>query len=241
MKKLESLSAFQARTGGFIFDSLPHGGALQTNENLSRKVDGSGKMKPFAGNTVVFPLPEAVKRELGQVQERLYQSCAPALAEPLEASSFHITLHDLLSGEPDQALRDRIDGMRCAVLTCLEKISEDGGPIRLQSTALFNMVNTSMVLGFAPADEASCTRLMTCYELLQEIVPLSYPLTPHVTIAYFRPGTICAGLVEALREAVDETAGREAIRMELSTQVVEYHLFSDMNHYWRERSKTGRT
>ena len=65
MKKLESLSAFQARTGGFIFDSLPHGGALQTNENLSRKVDGSGKMKPFAGNTVVFPLPEAVKRELG--------------------------------------------------------------------------------------------------------------------------------------------------------------------------------
>lgn len=235
MKNLESLLAFQARTAGFIYDSLPHSGGLQTNANLSLKIDGDGKMAPFAGNTVVFPLPEEARQEIGQIQKRLYQTCAPALAEPLEVSSFHITLHDLLNGKPSQDLHDRINGMRNTVLECLEKISEDGGTISLQSTALFNMVNTSMVLGFAPVDEASCARLMTYYEMLQEVVYLPYPLTPHVTAAYFRSGTISTGLAEKLRDVVDEAGRRERIRIDLPVETIEYQLFSDMNHYWKEQ------
>ena len=235
MRNSESLPAFQARTAGFIYNSLPHSGGLQTNANLSMKIDGGGRMAPFAGNTVVFPLPEEARQEIGQIQERLYQTCAPALAEPLEVSSFHITLHDLLNGTPSPELYDRINGMRNAVLECLKEISEDGGTVSLQSTALFNMVNTSMVLGFAPADEISCSRLMTYNEMLQEFVYLPYPLTPHVTVSYFRPGTVSAGLVEKLRGVVDGAGRREHIRIDLPVETIEYQLFSDMNRYWKEQ------
>ena len=234
MKKLEKLSAFQARTAGFTSDSLPHGGGLETNANLSLKVGIDGKMEPFMGNTVVFPLPEETKREIGRMQEELYRTCAPALAEPLEVSSFHITLHDLLSGKPDRDLRDRIDYVRSAALECVRKIAGTGEVICLRSTALFNMVNTSMVLGFAPADEDSCERLMTYYEMLQKVVCLNYPLTPHVTLAYFRPGVIPAEFVEKLRAVVDKIGQREKIFVEIPVEKVEYQLFSDMNHYWRD-------
>lgn len=233
MKELENLSAFQARTAGFTSDSLPHDGGLQTSANLPLKVGPDGKMEPFIGNTVVFPLPEEARQEIGRIQKRLYQTCATALAEPLKVSSFHLTLHDLLSGKPNRDLRKRMDCMRGAALACVQQITQTGETVRLHTTALFNMVNTSMVLGFAPADEASCGRLMAYYEMFQKVVCLNYPLTPHVTVAYFRPGIIPAKSVEKLREVVNEIGQREKTVMDLPAETLEYQLFSDMNHYWR--------
>lgn len=234
MTELENLSAFLARTSGFTSDSLPHSGGLDTSPGLSLKVRPDGSMKPFMGNTVVFPLPEQAKQEIGRIQDRLYQACAPALAEPLTVSSFHITLHDLLSGTPTQSLSGRVARVREPALACLERISAKRETVCLRSTALFNMVNTSMVLGFAPADETSCERLMTYYEMLQAVVPLGYPLTPHVTVAYFRPGAVTAELTERLREAAAEAGQRKKLFVKLSTEALELQLFSDMNHYWAD-------
>lgn len=233
MREPESLSAFLERTAGFTADSLPHSGGLQTNGRLPLKAAADGRLEPYIGNTVVFPLPEQVRREIGLIQRRLYQSCAPALAEPLEQASFHITLHDLLSGKPDRELRERMDRVSASALDRIRQIRETGETVRLRSTALFNMVGSSMVLGFAPAEEESCKRLMTYYALLQEAVCLDYPLTPHVTVAYFRPGHIGAEMVERLRAVVDEVKGQKRIEIELCAETVEYQLFSDMNHYWR--------
>lgn len=234
MKELETLSAFRERTAGFTTDSLPHSGGLQTNDRLRLKVAANGEMEPFIGNTVVFPLPEQVRQEIDLIQRRLYQTCASALAQPLEEAAFHITLHDLLSGKPTRELRDRMDRVRTSALDRVRQITEKDETVRLHSTALFNMVGTSMVLGFAPMEEESCKRLMSYYALLQEAVCLDYPLTPHVTVAYFRPGDIEAETVEKLRAVVDEVNGQERIELELSVKTVEYQLFSDMNHYRRE-------
>ena len=233
MKELESLSAFQARTGAFIYDSLPHGRDLETSAGLALKVGSGGRMEPFMGSTVVFPLPEPARQAVARIQERLYRTCAPALAEPLEPSSFHVTLHDLLNGKPARALEERVSHMRDAALARVRQIAERRETVLLRSTALFNMVNTSMVLGFAPADEESCERLMAYYEMMQEIVPLNYPLTPHVTVAYFRPGTISAEAVEQLREAAGEVGRWEKLQITLPVEALEYQEFSDMNHYWR--------
>lgn len=235
MKELESLSAFLERTTGFTADSLPHSGGLQTNAHLSLKVAADGKMEPFMGNTVVFPLSEQVKQEIGLIQRRLYQTCASVLAEPLEETSFHMTLHDLLSGKPTRELKDRIDCMKEPAWNCVRQISDKGETVYFHSTALFNMVGTSMVLGFAPTEEESCRRLMAYYALLQEVVHLDHPFTPHVTVAYFRPGSIAPEMVEKLRAVVDEVKGQQRVKIELTTKTLEYQLFSDMNHYWRER------
>ena len=210
MKGLESLAAFRTRTEGFIYDSLPRGG-FETSGNLPLKVSTGGEMEPFMGNTAVFSLPDGVKQKIARIQDRLYRTCAPVLAEPLEASSFHITLHDLLNGKPSRELRDRVAQTREAALAVVREIRGKHETVRLHSTALFNMVNTSMVLGFAPADEESCGRLMAYYGMLQEIVRLDYPLTPHVTVAYFRPGVISAEWTEALRDAADKIGQLERI------------------------------
>lgn len=233
MKKLETLSMFWERTAGFVSDSLPHNRGFQTNDNLPLKISPDGKMEPFIGNTVVFPLPEHVRQEIGSVQARLHHSCAPVLAEPLEVLSFHITLHDLLSGKPSQELNDRINCAQGPALKYLKQITQKHETVRLHSTALFNMVGSSMVLGFAPADEESCNRLMTYYELLQEVVHLNYPLTPHVTVSYFRPGYITAEFVEKLQTVINEVNNQQSrIDVELPVETLEYQLFSDMNHYW---------
>ena len=47
------------------------------------------------------------------------------------------------------------------------------------------MVNTSLVLCFEPETDEDCQKLMSYYEMFQKVVPLSYPLTPHITLAYF--------------------------------------------------------
>lgn len=234
MQELESLSAFLERTSGFTADSLPRSGGLQTSSNLPLKVGTGGKLQPFLGSTVVFPLPEEVRRKISWVQDLLYRTCAPALAEPLDPASFHITLHDLLNGTPTQDLERRISRMREPALDCIRRIAESGETVCLRSTALFNMVGTSMVLGFAPTSEESCRRLMMYYEMLQEIFCLDYPLTPHVTVAYFRPGKIAEEMVRRLHSVIREVNRREEIFMELPARTIEYQIFSDMNHYRRE-------
>lgn len=228
---METLSEFWVRTNAFIWDSFPRDDGLVTNPNLSRKVRPDGGFAPFFGNTVVFPLPEEVRRRLGVLRDALHASCGSILAEPLATDSFHITLHDLLSGPPSAALGEQVAITRKQALDCVGHIGEQGGAVRLHSTALFQMVNTSLVLGFAPADEASCQRLMTGYARLQEVVPLSYPLTPHVTLAYFRPGRVEPEQVERLRGIAERVRQQPQLEVVLPLRALEYQLFFDMNHY----------
>lgn len=228
---LETLSAFWERTGRFIFDSLPHEGPLTTNGALPQKVSGPGGFEPFAGSTVVFTLPENVKARLAVMRDTLYENCRGILSEQLAEETFHITLHDLISGRPDPELEERIRGVQGRALDAVRIIAGSGVSVRVESTRVFNMVNTSLVLGFAPSDEESCRVLMGCYEALQDVVRLSCPLTPHVTLAYFRPGIVSGEALSRLREAVDRAGRMEQLCFELPLSRLAYQLFSDMNHY----------
>ena len=230
---LETLPAFLERTGRFIWDSLPHDGGMDTAPNLTAKVDGDGHLAPYAGSTIIFKLPEDVTRAIATVQDLLYQSCSGVLAERLDPDAFHITLHDLVSGAPGDELIEHISAVRGRAVEQTAWIAGSSETVRLRSTALFNMVNTSIVLGFAPADGCSCARLMDWYASFQKIVRLDYPLTPHVTVAYFRPGTLAPEQVAALRTVIGQVNCRGPITVELSSNAIEYQEFSDMNHYWR--------
>lgn len=228
---LENLTQFWARTGSFIFDSLPHEGPLMTNGALPQKVSASGGFEPFAGSTAVFTLPKDIKARLAVMRDALYENCRDILSERLTEETFHITLHDLVSGKPCPELKERVRGAQGRALDAVRAIAGSGVSVRVESTRVFNMVNNSLVLGFAPSDEESCRVLMGCYEALQDVVRLGYPLTPHVTLAYFRPGIVSGEALSRLREAVDRTERMEKIRLELPLSRLEYQLFSDMNSY----------
>ena len=100
-------------------------------------------------------------------------------------------------------------------------------PLRMKATWLFNMVNTSIVLGLAPADEESWCRLDEMYTTLESVVHLGYALTPHITMAYFKPGTYTQYDLNCLRRAMRPVE----LEVELRLEDLHYQVFQNMNHY----------
>lgn len=211
----------------YICRSVPQWGDFTTNPNLQKKVDDEGKLLPFPGNTVVFLLDDDTKEKLRQLQESLYQAAPDMLAQPLQTSTFHMTLHDLANGTPDQS--GLHDYMRCTQ----ERVSQilpgwkDTPPLRMKTTWLFNMVNTSIVLGLAPADEKAWHRLDEMYTALEDVVRLNYALTPHITMAYFLPGTYTQEQVQRLSAALRNVD----LEITLDMKNLVLQNFTDMNHY----------
>lgn len=211
----------------YIPHSLPEGREFETNPNLTAKVDPEGRLLPFRGNTVVFLLEPPVKRALQELQESLYAAAPEMLAQRLRPESFHMTLHDLANGRPDSP--GLADWMAQAGGRAREILARWTGetPLQMRTTWLFNMVNTSIVLGLAPADPESGRRLEEMYGELEEAVRLGYPLTPHITMAYFRPGRYSPEQVGRLAAAL-RPVEREIL---LSPAQLVLQTFEDMNHY----------
>lgn len=211
----------------YICCSMPQWGDFTTNPNLRKKVEEGGNLLPFVGNTVVFLLDEDTKEKLRQLQEELYQAAPDMLAQPLQMSTFHMTLHDLANGSPGQP------GLQDYIRYTQERVSQilpawkDAPPLRMKMTWLFNMVNTSIVLGLKPADEDSWRRLDEMYTALEDVVRLGYALTPHITMAYFLPGTYRPEQVQRLSAALRSVA----MEVTLDLKNLVFQEFSDMNHY----------
>ena len=211
----------------YICRSLPQWGDFTTNPNLRKKVDDAGNLLPFLGNTVVFLLDDGTKAKLRQLQESLYQAAPDMLAQPLQMSTFHMTLHDLANGTPDQfGLQDYMGYTQERVSQILPSW-KNTPPLRMKTTWLFNMVNTSIVLGLAPADEESWRRLDEMYTALESVVNLGYALTPHITMAYFLPGTYSSEQVQRLSAAL------RSVELEITLDMKNLVMqeFFDMNHY----------
>lgn len=201
-------------------DSIPQ--VLTTSGGAREKVDDTGALRPFPGNTVVFLLDEDTKTALQRIQARLHEKCGDLLAQPLEMSTFHMTLHDLANG----ALLLQQEEMAAQAKAALDEIRAlHLPPIPMKATWTFNMVSTSIVLGLEPEGEAAWAQLDSLYERFQKIRPLSYGLTPHITMAYFRPGVYED--TAALRQAV----GPVELYLELDMEKLVLQDFDHMNAY----------
>ena len=229
----ETLQAFHARVDGFMLSSLPGEGGFATRALLREKVAPDGRMLPFFGNTMIYDLPDNVKVQIGSMQTQLHHLGGWFLAEPLSTDTLHLTLHDLLNGTDEAALRDGVTetgGQAKALLAEIRR--EIARPICLTSVAAFNMVNGSVALGFAPDTEEDCAAIMALHARYQDVVRLNYPLTPHVTLAYFKPGEYGREMVDALAEALQRINAMPKVHLSLSADVLNYRRFSDMNHYF---------
>ena len=219
---------YQRRTG-FMWDSLPHEGALETNPGLAAKADAQGKLRPFYGDTVIFTLPREMTRWLGGVQEDLYAACGSYLSQRLEEQTFHITLHDLQNSP--MGWPSGMPGNQKRVLTLLSAARAALPPeVIVRSNCVFSMAGTSVVMGFEPAQDSDCRVLMSLYEAFQQIRPLGYPLTLHATLAYYRPGVYDPLECALLRDALQQL-GRERREWRLRLSELHYATFDSMNHY----------
>ena len=207
-----------------LSEYYPHSipAVLTTAGGLKDKVDSQGKLLPFPGNTVVFLLDEDVKTALREVQSQLHQRCGHMLAEPLQMSTFHMTLHDLANGD----LLPMQEEMAMQAKIALDEIrGAQIPPIPMKATWTFNMVSTSIVLGMEPDGAEAWERLDRLYERFQQIRPLSYALTPHITMAYFRPG------VYEDTAALTQAVGPVDLKVALDVQNLVLQNFDHMNAY----------
>ena len=211
----------------YICRSLPERGDFYTNPNLTHKVNLAGEFLPFHGNTVVCDLSSDTKLALQGLQKELYQTAGWMLSQRIDPATFHMTLHDLVNAP------ELTDDLKCRMLESEVKAKSildqwKGQPsLRMKTTWLFNMVNTSIVLGLAPADEDSWHRLDEMYAALESVVHLGYALTPHITMAYFRPGTYTQYDLNCLRPTLHPVELEVTLRLE----DLSYQEFRDMNHY----------
>lgn len=229
---MENLEQYLKRTEEFMFDSFPEIGNFKTNPGLKKKVAEDGKFRSFAGDTITFLLDEAVKNKAAQMQDILYENCADILAEPVERSAFHITLHDLSNGEPSDALWRRSEWNRMRVKEIFhDMIGERSVPIYVKSVNVFNLANTSIVIGLKPANEKSCFRLMELYDRFQSVVYLDYPLTLHITLGYYKPGIFSSEQCLRLSQTMKQLYSLDIGEIVLNENELIYQRFDDMNHY----------
>ena len=224
----ETLRQYRERTA-FMEDSLAPCGGLRTSDSLTRKVGPDGSFRPIYGDTVIFSLEEDVIRWLKGVQGALYDACGPCLAERIVPETFHMTLHDLRNqpeGMPEGAADRRAQALRMIA----RAREEFPSALTLRSRCMFSMVGSSVVMGFEPAGEQDCAALMTLYERFQQLVPLAYPLTLHVTLAYYRPGAYDDAMLGRLRDIMGRV-GREERACHLETRRLHYATFGSMAFY----------
>lgn len=252
-EEMETLKQFEERTNSFIYNSIPTEGMFYTSEGLKKKVTGVeevnmsvhlskehvGLLKAYGGNTVVFTLDEETKEYCEKIQNLLLDECSEVLAEKLDRETFHVTLHDLVNGSDPGEIKAQMDMAKKKAQECLKHIEEMGlglrSHIHMETTCVFNMASTSIVLGLKPADEESCNLLMMLYKIFQNVIELPYPLTPHITLMYFKPNQYRADELEGLRNVIKQVNHLPKLKVELDVNQLCYMEFSDMNHYYRRK------
>lgn len=219
----------------------PIHGFFHTADGLVNKVQPDGSYAPFPGTTVVFrPGRRALYAvELMQGLIRRLLEDTQMLAAPLPSSSIHMTLHDLVS--PEKCASDPADKARYhqemtqslhRASAIVEKIKNEHRDKRIILTAdrIVNMVSKSLVLILKPRTEEDYRCLMDMYGWFDEIIRLPYPLTPHITLAYFRPGMLDG---DRLAQALEPAQIRQdsAPVFEFDVESLTAQQFHDMQRY----------
>ncbi len=212
----------------YIWRSLPDEGDFVTNPNLEKKVSPDGRLLPYYGNTVIYLFEEEETKALADVRDGLYRAAPFLLAEPLRTDTLHMTLHDLVNAPVRSEELTRRMSDACGKARELLKEWQNRPAVRMHATCSFNMVNTSIVLGLKPSDEESARQLDEAYCRLESVVPLGYALTPHVTLAYYRPGRYGQEALWHLKNAL----GKVELDLLLRPERLVLCEFTSMNDYY---------
>lgn len=219
----------------------PLRGAFHTAEGLADKVGTDGRYRPFPGSTVVFR-PDRTCAELAAYMQRFLHHHLDAtgmLADALPRSTLHMTLHDLVSPEQARSAPGDGDSYGGELRSSLERAAravealrrEPGGqPIAMAADRVVNMVSKSIVLMLKPRGEGDFERLMQMYRRFDDVAALPYPLTPHVTLAYFRPGAVDGDILGRLLEQMQPDPKTEP-SLFFYPQSLTAQAFSDMANY----------
>ena len=229
---METYSQFLDRIYSFELPYTYYGeGYIRMNPNLSGKVEENNSFKPFYGDTTVFDLDESTKNKVNEIVDSLYQAVPECFAERLISHTFHMTLHDLSNSPCLSDIGEEVFYNELKMIDVCSSIPKNL-TIRMKTKYIFNMVSNSLVLGLYPADELEYNKLMELYEAINKVKTLDYPLTPHITLAYYNVHGFTEESARKLEQLIGECNQRiENIEIELNTGNLYYQKFVNMNRY----------
>ena len=229
---METLADFDERVGAFQADSVPaepvFGLPASLEEKVARRI---GVLRPFYGDTIAYFLDDQARELIGTIAHDLHGRFGESLSLPLPVGMAHVTLHDLHSGSDRARVWPLVEA---GAATAAELVARARaiGPIRTRCTAVFNLVNTSVVVGIRAVDEYEQRRLLSARALFDEILPAG-PFTPHITLAYYRPEAPTALPPDELRATLGELTGAVADRpVDLLPERLHALHFDSMSNYW---------
>lgn len=226
---MESYSDFLHRIDTFEKRELSLGeGHFTVSASVSQKVDENNRFRPFYGDTIVFNLEDSTKKKLSGIVDRLYEAVPECFCERLLCATLHMTLHDLSSSPDLETIASETYINELRVIEKAKQIHESS--IKMRSKYIFNMVNTSLVLGLYPADEEEYTKLTKLYRMFDEVRQLPYPLTPHITLAYYSVFGFDAASAKKLEHIVWEL-NEQDMEIHLDVNELYYQKFLSMNEY----------
>lgn len=231
---METYQEFLNRIDSFETKKIDFGNQyFAGNPSISQKVDKENTFKKFYGDTVVFALSDEVKEKLAVYVEVLYRAAPECFCERLAAQTFHVTLHDLSSAPELRNVAEASFENELRVIEKIKEVQKQGkAGIEMKSKSLFNMVDTSLVLGLYPVDEDGYRRLMELYSIFEDVRKLNYPFTPHITLAYYHINGFGIQDARRLEDAVSRLNENEMEwRLELRADQLYYQKFRGMNDY----------
>lgn len=229
---METYQEFLSRISAFETKKIDYGNNyFKSNPSIIQKVDTNNRFRNFFGDTIVFTLDNAIKEKLAEYVDLLYQSAPRCFCEKLNSNIFHVTLHDLSNSQSLQEVAEEIFENEFKIIGKKKELQRyKKYKIRMKSKYIFNMVNTSLVLGLYPADENEYHRLMELYLIFDKIKKLDYPFTPHITLAYYNANGFDIQAARTLEDIVNRLNNNE-IEIELNVNNLYYQKFKSMNEY----------
>lgn len=228
---METYKQFLNRINSFEKAPIDFGnGYFAGNPSIANKVNADNTYKDFYGDTVVFDLDDATKSSLTEYTDFLRKAAPQCFCERLVPNTFHVTLHDLGNATNLQNVAEELFFNELRIIEKLGEIKKLGNKkIKLKSNAVFNMVNTSLVLGLYPADEDNYIRLMELYNVIDGVKQLGYPLTPHITLGYYNVNGFDSNSAKLLKNAVEKLNSK--LDLTVCVGDLYYQKFTSMNNY----------
>ena len=229
---METLHEFDKRIGMFQTNSVPDEPVFGLPPSLEEKVAPRvGSLLPFHGDTIAYFLDDQVRELVGLIANDLHTRFGESLSLPLPVDMAHVTLHDL-HASPDRAqVRPSVEAGTARAAELVAQAREIGS-IHTMCTAVFNLMNTSVVIGIRAANENEHRKLLTTRGMFDEIVP-SEPFTPHITLAYYRPAMPVPLPPNEFRDALGELTGRDTGNpVAIAPERMNAMRFDSMANYW---------
>lgn len=227
---MENYKEFLLRIGEFQFTDMDLGkNYFKGRPSLLDKIDENNRLKDFFGDTVVFELDEVTKAVIGEMMDEIYEAVPECFAERLKTDTLHVTLHDLSNSprprDVEEEMARNLEEIKIRAPRFGKRV------IRMRTSVIFNMVNTSLVLGLVPINEDEHQKLMELYGVADEVKRAHYPLTPHITLGYYNIHGFDERSVRTLEAVVGRMNRREPMEILLDADRLYYQRFSSMNSY----------